>query len=60
MAIYNGVGIGFVHDLHAHCMKDLVEIAPPDIAHNVNIWIVTHVDVHRTPNIQAFLGFLNQ
>lgn len=60
MAIYNGLGIGFVHDLHARCMKNLVEIAPPDNAHNVNMWIVTHVDVHRTPIIQAFLGFLKQ
>ncbi|MEM9128077.1 MAG: LysR family transcriptional regulator [Pseudomonadota bacterium] len=59
LAICNGIGIGFIDDLHASCMKDLVEILPPDEAHSIDVWVVTHVDLHRTPNIQAFLEHLN-
>ncbi|MEM1073409.1 MAG: LysR family transcriptional regulator [Pseudomonadota bacterium] len=59
-AICNGIGIGFIDDVHATWMKDLIEVAPADDAHSVEVWIVTHVDLHRTPNIMAFLEHLNR
>ena len=58
IAICNGVGIGFIDEFHASCLKGLVEIARPNEGFPINVWTLTHVDLHRTPNIQAFLDHL--
>jgi DNA-binding transcriptional LysR family regulator len=57
-AILSGAGIGFMPDWECAARPGLVEIMPPLEAWEAPIWIVTHVDLHRTPKVQAFLSFL--
>lgn len=54
-AIRAGAGLGFltVHD--AHNDPDLVEVMAPRPEWDAQLWLVTHVDLHRTPKVQAFL-----
>ena len=57
-AIREGVGIGFValHDAASH--PDLVQVMAPRPEWAAPLWLVTHVDLHRTPKVQAFLSHL--
>ena len=32
---------------------DLVEVLPPQPEWDSQLWLVTHVDLHRTPKVQA-------
>lgn len=57
-AIRTGVGIGFMAPHIAARDPDLVQIAPPDANWRVRTWLVTHVDLHRTTKVQAFLKHL--
>ena len=54
-AILQGIGLGFCMDVAARQSPDLVEIVPPCPAWEIPIWIVTHVDLHRSPKVQALL-----
>ncbi|MEM9813599.1 MAG: LysR family transcriptional regulator [Pseudomonadota bacterium] len=54
-AIGAGIGIGFVPIDTAQNDPRLVEVLPRDPAWQVTSWIVTHVDLHRSPKVQAFL-----
>jgi DNA-binding transcriptional LysR family regulator len=57
-AIFSGLGIGFLHLPLTQARDDLVEILKPRADWVVGSWIVTHVDLHRTPKVQAFLKAL--
>jgi len=57
-ALKAGVGIGFYPALLARADPDLVEVHAPDGAWDVQFWSVTHVDLHRTPKVQAILRLL--
>jgi DNA-binding transcriptional LysR family regulator len=59
-AVVAGAGIGFVFDWEFKSRPDLVEAWPmqPDWA--APMWLVTHVDLHRTAKVQAFLSFLKE
>ena len=50
-----GLGIGFLAEHDAARDPDLVEILPPSEAWSAPIWVVTHVDLHRTEKVQRFL-----
>ena len=50
-AIKAGLGMGFLNDGAAHA--DLIEIMPPLPEWGFTVWMVTHVDLHRTPKVQA-------
>ncbi len=54
-AVCEGLGLGFlaVHD--AMVRPDLVQVIPPRDAWSTALWVVTHVDLHRTSKVQAFL-----
>jgi len=56
-AVLAGIGAGFMEQSRA---KDygLVEIIPPKEAWKGHSWLVTHVDLHRTAKVQAFLKVL--
>lgn len=64
-AIAEGLGIGFMPILRAEAYSGMVEIFPHNPAWDVKFWLVTHVDIHRMPKVQALLsafrklGFLN-
>jgi DNA-binding transcriptional LysR family regulator len=57
-AVRAGAGIGFVSQMVAANDPDLIEaMAPLDVWHTP-LWLVTHVDLHRTTKVQTFLSFL--
>ena len=57
-AILNGLGIGFMRTWEARRNDQLVEIMPPIPDWDSPLWIVTHVDLHRTLKVQTFLATL--
>lgn len=57
-AIAAGAGIGFMSTFAFRQRPDLVEVLPPREAWTGRLWLVTHVDLHRSPKVQAFLTFL--
>lgn len=59
-AIMSGVGIGFLSVRQAERLPDLVQIMPPRPEWGARIWLVTHVDLHRTTKVQAVLNFLKR
>ena len=58
MAIVRGMGIGFLSQWEADAHPDLLEIAAPRPEWEAALWLVTHVDLHRTTKVQTFLSFL--
>ncbi len=59
-AVTLGVGLGFVPGTVLRKNPDLVEVCAPDPAWQTQLWLVTHVDLHRTAKVQAFLQFLKE
>ncbi|PJF09275.1 LysR family transcriptional regulator [Pseudorhodobacter sp. MZDSW-24AT] len=59
-ALLQGAGIGFLAAYKASANPDLVEILPPRPEWDAPLWIVTHVDLHRTRKVQAFLTHLKE
>ncbi|MEL6806423.1 MAG: LysR family transcriptional regulator [Pseudomonadota bacterium] len=59
-AVLAGAGVGFMPVLEARANPDLVEIMPPNEDWTAPLWLVTHVDLHRTNKVQAFLTFLKE
>lgn len=57
-AVLAGIGIGSFPEVWASGHNDLIEIEAPRRTWDVPFWLVTHVDLHRTPKIQAFLEIL--
>ncbi|MGB7267968.1 MAG: LysR family transcriptional regulator [Albidovulum sp.] len=59
-AIEAGVGIGFLPVIIARRRADLVEVMAPCADWDVPLWLVTHVDLHRSPKVQLFLTALKE
>ncbi|MBD3763408.1 MAG: LysR family transcriptional regulator [Rhodobacterales bacterium] len=57
-AVRAGAGIGFLSVHEAERNPDLVAIMPPQPEWEAPLWLVTHVDLHRTPKVQAFLAHI--
>ena len=57
-AVRSGAGIGFVQRHEAESMGELIEVMAPRPEWAVPVWLVTHVDLHRTPKVQAFLNHI--
>ena len=57
-AVRRGVGMGFITTLRAAGDTNLVEVPPPRPEWESALRIVTHVDLHRTKKVQAFLTHL--
>lgn len=57
-ALTSGAGIGFLPASVAADIPDVVEVEPPRAEWSVRLWLVTHVDLHRTTKVQALLKFL--
>ncbi len=54
-AISAGVGMGFISDHEAQARGGLQRVLPPNRKWSVALWLVTHVDLHRTEKVQAML-----
>ena len=59
-AVLMGAGIGFLSAFRAAGQPDLVEVLPPRPEWEAPLRIVTHVDLHRTRKVQAFLTHLKE
>ena len=59
-AVAAGVGIGPLTCWEAQRHDDLVQLFPASEKWNAPLWLVTHVDLHRTTKVQAFLTFLKE
>lgn len=57
-AILSGAGIGFMSLAQARQHDSLIEVLPRSEDWSAPLWLVTHVDLHRTAKVQAFLAFL--
>ena len=53
-----GMGIGFLPSRAAREDAGLVEIMPPLPEWDAALWVVTHVDLHRSHKVQSFLAIL--
>jgi len=58
-AIRAGAGIGFLGVGEA-ATEGLVQVIPAKDDWTARTWLVTHVDLHRTTKVQAFLKFLKE
>lgn len=54
-AVSAGLGIGFISDHEAEARGGFHRLLPPNEAWKVSLWLVTHVDLHRTEKVQAML-----
>jgi DNA-binding transcriptional LysR family regulator len=59
-ALRAGAGIGFLSARLATGDPDLIEVLPPRPEWDSPLWIVTHVDLHRTLKVQSFLTHLKK
>ena len=59
-AVLSGAGIGFMARWEAARDPNLVEVIAPLPEWFGNLWLVTHVDLHRTTKVQAFLSYLKE
>ena len=57
-AILAGAGIGFIPKWDRHGRADLHDVLPPREDWAAPLWLVTHVDLHRTAKVQAFLSHI--
>lgn len=54
-AIFAGLGLGFLTDLDVAGRKDVQPVLSQNGPWSVPLWLVTHVDLHRTEKVQALL-----
>ncbi len=59
-AVLSDVGIGFLTVWEAGQLPGLVQLFEPQPEWSAPLWLVTHVDLHRTTKVQAFLSFLKE
>lgn len=59
-AVLAGAGAGFVSHEIAAADDDLIRVFPTQADWQASNWIVTHVDLHRTPKVQAMLSYLKE
>jgi DNA-binding transcriptional LysR family regulator len=57
-ALLAGLGIGFSTAWFEDDCDETVELFPARPEWNSQLWLVTHVDLHRTAKVQTFLAFL--
>ncbi len=57
-AVGGGIGIGFLGWHGARQNADLIEVMAPIPEWDSPLWMVTHVDLHRTLKVQSFLATL--
>lgn len=55
-----GAGIGFMLVNDAAARPELVQMLPPREEWRSRLWLVTHVDLHRTAKVQTMVKFLKE
>ena len=59
-AIAAGAGIGFLPTYEIPMMPGIVKVMDARDEWSADLWLVTHVDLHRTPKVKQFLSFLKE
>lgn len=59
-ALLRGAGIGFMSCWEAQNYPDLVLVMSPQEAWTAPVWLVTHMDLHRTTKVQSLLTHLKK
>ncbi len=59
-AILAGAGLGFASVMDSRRHPSLREVLPAREEWTVPYWLVSHVDLHRTPKVQAILALLKE
>jgi DNA-binding transcriptional LysR family regulator len=59
-AVYAGLAIGALPAQTVPAHAGMVEIVAPRREWDMNVWLVTHVDLHRTATIQACLQIIKK
>ncbi len=59
-AVLSGAGIGFLSLWEAAKHEGLTQVCDPHEDWAATLWLVTHVDLHRTSKVQSFLTFLKE
>ena len=54
-AVLAGIGMGVIEDHKAQMYGGFHRVFPQNQEWSVPIWLVTHVDLHRTEKVQAML-----
>ena len=57
-AIADGLGLGFYYGEGG--APDLIEVMPTRPEWEVTVWLVTHVDLHRTPKVRAAVSVIKE
>lgn len=57
-AVMEGAGLGFVPVWEARRHPELIQVCPARADWAAPLWLVTHVDLHRTAKVQALLAHL--
>lgn len=57
-AVRAGAGLGFMTVREASKDPNLIEVLPPRPEWTSPLWLVTHVDLHRTIKVQKFLAHI--
>lgn len=57
-AVCSGLGLGVLSELDFAGRSDLRALLPDNSDWHVPLWLVTHVDLHRTEKVQAMLAHL--
>jgi DNA-binding transcriptional LysR family regulator len=59
-AVKAGIGLGFVSLMSARHDPAMIEALPHRPEWDSTLWLVTHVDLHRTPRVQTFVKALRE
>lgn len=59
-AVLSGIGIGFLGEFECALHPELVEVLANREEWNSRLWLVTHMDLHRTAKVQTFLRYLKE
>jgi DNA-binding transcriptional LysR family regulator len=59
-AVRCGIGIGFLNAAEGARNGSLVQVMPPRPEWETSLWLVTHVDLHRTTKVQAFVSHIKE
>jgi DNA-binding transcriptional LysR family regulator len=57
-AVHAGGGIGFLSLWSGKSNPELVQMTPSMPEWDTKLWLVTHMDLHRTAKVQTLVGFL--
>ncbi|KEJ90967.1 LysR family transcriptional regulator [Sulfitobacter donghicola] len=60
LAVVSGAGLGFLPVQEAKEQTNLVQVMAPRPEWASPLWLVTHMDLHRTSKVQALLAFFKE